>query len=148
MHSAGRWPRADYDKGGGLAALARAVTSFNFAPGGRWEIEATVRAIPSTRRRVPSQLTNMGSLQGSSIGRYKNNWLAQMLGAANGIHPASYFRAGAGNQIPALIPRTPAGEKTRLPIRIIFPTEDEILGGRDGAGVRSVFVVRTRMRIG
>ncbi|POY73521.1 hypothetical protein BMF94_3458 [Rhodotorula taiwanensis] len=108
----GRWPRADYDKGGGLAALARAVTSFNFAPGGRWEIEAT----------------------GSSIGRYKNNWLAQMLGAANGIHPASYFRAGAGNQIPALIPRTPAGEKTRLPIRIIFPTEDEILGGRDGAG--------------
>lgn len=107
----GLHPRAEYNKGGGLAALARAVDSLGFAPGGHWEIEAT----------------------GSSIGRYSNNWLAQMLGAASGIHPSSYFRSGNGNQIPAQIPATPPRQASRLPIKIIFPTEDEILSGRGGA---------------
>ncbi|KAG0662233.1 hypothetical protein C6P46_003419 [Rhodotorula mucilaginosa] len=110
----GLHPRAEYNKGGGLAALARAVDSLGFATGGHWEIEAT----------------------GSSIGRYSNNWLAQMLGAASGIHPSSYFRSGNGNQIPAQIPATPPRQASRLPIKIIFPTEDEILSGRGGANGR------------
>lgn len=58
-----------------------------------------------------------------------------MLGAASGIHPSSYFRSGNGNQIPAQIPATPPRQASRLPIKIIFPTEDEILSGRGGANV-------------
>ncbi|BGP53198.1 hypothetical protein JCM8202v2_000757 [Rhodotorula sphaerocarpa] len=97
----GTWPQARYDRGGGLAALARAVSELNFASGGRWELEAT----------------------GSSIGRYySSNWLGQMLGAANGIHPSTYFGTSKDSKVPAVIPKT-----DKLPIKILFPTESEIL---------------------
>ncbi|GAA5979112.1 hypothetical protein JCM10908_002808 [Rhodotorula pacifica] len=103
--------KAEYNKGGGLASLANAVNGLGFAAGGHWEIEAT----------------------GSSIGRYSGNWLGQMLGAASGFHPSTYFRSGKGNQLPAQIPANLPGQPSRLPIKIIFPTEDEILSGRGEA---------------
>jgi hypothetical protein len=66
-----------------------------------------------------------------------------MLGAASGIHPSSYFRSGNGNQIPAQIPATPPRQASRLPIKIIFPTEDEILSGRGGANVSRRGLIET-----
>ncbi|BGP45300.1 hypothetical protein JCM10450v2_001118 [Rhodotorula kratochvilovae] len=99
-------PSKEWNKGGGLASLASAVQSFGFAPGGKWEIEAT----------------------GSSIGRYSPAWLSQMLGACAGIHPKSYFRSGKNNNVPREYPTPPAGQPVRLPIKIIFPTETEITG--------------------
>lgn len=41
---AGLYQRTDFNKGGGLAALAKAVDGLGFAAGGHWEIEATVSA--------------------------------------------------------------------------------------------------------
>ncbi|GAA6054986.1 hypothetical protein JCM3770_000479 [Rhodotorula araucariae] len=105
------YPSSEWNQGGGLASLASAVQSFGFAPGGKWEIEAT----------------------GSSIGRYSPAWLSQMLGACAGLHPLSYFRSGKNNDVPREYPKPPAGQPVRLPIKIIFPTETEITGSFGGA---------------
>ncbi|GAA5873327.1 hypothetical protein JCM3774_005942 [Rhodotorula dairenensis] len=107
----GLYPRVEFNKGGGLAALAKAVDGLGFAAGGHWEIEAT----------------------GSSIGSYSSNWLGQMLGAASGIHPSTYFGPRKGQQVPTQLPTSLPGQPSRLPIKIVFPTEYEILSGRGGA---------------
>ncbi|GJN87839.1 hypothetical protein Rhopal_000794-T1 [Rhodotorula paludigena] len=104
-------PKDQWNKGGGMASLANAVKAFNFAPGGKWEIEAT----------------------GSSIGSYYPAWLSQMLGACSGIHPASYFRSGRNNTVPPGSPAPAVGQPVNLPIKIVFPTETEITGSFGGA---------------
>ncbi|GAA5936937.1 hypothetical protein JCM3775_002749 [Rhodotorula graminis] len=101
----------DEKKGGGLASLASAVQALGFAPGGTWELEAT----------------------GSSIGRYTPAWLSQVLGACAGVLPSSYFGAGKGRTAPPQYPVPPTGQPVRLPIKIVFPTEDEITGSFNGA---------------
>lgn len=81
------------------------------------------------------RLTRLLRWQGSSIGRYySSNWLGQMLGAANGIHPSTYFGTSKDSKVPAVIPKT-----DKLPIKILFPTESEILEGRRGMNARRLF---------
>jgi hypothetical protein len=114
-----------------LPGLARQVRSMGFLDGGKWEIEATVR-----RCRVvydTSSLADFGLLQGSSIGQLSSNWLAQMMGACEGYHPSKYFRKG--NSTPPHLPQRPASVPTQLPIKIVFPTLDEVNGSWGGQGV-------------
>ncbi|ORY90626.1 tyrosyl-DNA phosphodiesterase-domain-containing protein [Leucosporidium creatinivorum] len=95
-------------KGGGLPGLATQVRSMGFSEGGKWQIEAT----------------------GSSVGTLTSNWLAQMMGACEGFHPKKYFRKG--NSAPPHLPQRPASVPTQLPIKIAFPTLDEINGSWSG----------------
>ncbi|BGP22123.1 endoplasmic reticulum Ca-transporting P-type ATPase [Rhodotorula toruloides] len=118
----GKFPVVDYDKGGGIAGLAKAVSALDFANGGHWEIEAT----------------------GSSIGQYSSTWLTQMLAACSGIHPSTYFHSSKGNVVPSQLPKTLSGQPTRLPIKIIFPTQDEILGSLGGAGHGGTIFCQTK----
>ncbi|GAA5886232.1 hypothetical protein JCM5296_003529 [Sporobolomyces johnsonii] len=104
--------RDEWDKGGGLASLAKAVASLGFSQGGHWEIEAT----------------------GSSIGRYTPTWLSQMLGACSGIHPASYFGRSKGATVPPQLPQQRSGQPVNLPIKIVYPTSDEINATHNGIG--------------
>ncbi|GAA5855366.1 hypothetical protein JCM9279_001699 [Rhodotorula babjevae] len=106
----------DEKKGGGFASLASAVQALLGAPamgmgGARWELEAT----------------------GSSIGRYTAAWLSQMMGAAAGVLPSSYFGAGKGSSAPPAYPVPAQGQPVRLPIKIVFPTEEEMTGSFNGA---------------
>ncbi|GAA5957856.1 hypothetical protein JCM21900_001288 [Sporobolomyces salmonicolor] len=102
----------EWDKGGGLASLAEAVSSLGFSQGGHWEIEAAC----------------------SSIGRYTTPWLSQMLGACSGIHPASYFSGSKGATVPPRLPQQRSGQPVNLPIKIVYPTSDEIIATYNGIG--------------
>ncbi|GAA5879346.1 hypothetical protein JCM16303_003171 [Sporobolomyces ruberrimus] len=115
---------ADFDKGGGLASLAKGVASMGFAPGGDWQVEGT----------------------GSSIGQYSPTWLIQFLASCSGIHPTSYFTrtdSRPSSKTPPTfrheIPRRP-GERLNpnsFPLKIVYPTHDEIAGsylGVQGGG--------------
>ncbi|GAA5850773.1 hypothetical protein JCM8547_009086 [Rhodosporidiobolus lusitaniae] len=99
-------------EGGGIVALARAVESFGFAQGGRWEIEAT----------------------GSSIGNYSSTWLSQFFAACQGVSPMSYFK-NKGKELPPsnVVPLQPKGMPVKLPIKVVFPTEEEMLRSWKGA---------------
>ncbi|GAA5974109.1 hypothetical protein JCM11641_003440 [Rhodosporidiobolus odoratus] len=103
------------NKGGGIANLASAIGSMGFASGGRWEIEAT----------------------GSSIGKYTSTWLSQFYAACLGVHPSTYFRTGKGRDLPPadLVPLQPAPGKgdVKLPIKVVFPTQEAVLGSFKGA---------------
>ncbi|CEQ39189.1 SPOSA6832_00686 [Sporobolomyces salmonicolor] len=111
--SAGKYTdRDEWDKGGGLASLAEAVSSLGFSQGGHWEIEAAC----------------------SSIGRYTTPWLSQMLGACSGIHPASYFSGSKGTTVPPRLPQQRSGQPVNLPIKIVYPTFDEINATYNGIG--------------
>lgn len=49
----------EFDKGGGLASLAKSVKSLGFSKGGKWEVEGTVRftlRFPLLTRSSHSQL--------------------------------------------------------------------------------------------
>ncbi|GAA6000898.1 hypothetical protein JCM10207_004710 [Rhodosporidiobolus poonsookiae] len=98
-------------KSGGLGSLARGVESFNFAPGGRWEIEVT----------------------GSSIGKYTTKWLCQFYAACLGIEPISYFTRRGKELPPAnVVPTQPERGPIKLPLKIVFPTEDELVNSYMG----------------
>ncbi|GAA6030025.1 hypothetical protein JCM8097_009220 [Rhodosporidiobolus ruineniae] len=105
--------KIEADEGGGICSLAKAVKSLGFAPGGRWEIEAT----------------------GSSIGRYTPLWLSQMLAACQGVHPSTYFTERGKEAPPArVVPVQGRGKDARvdLPIKIVFPTKEYVLGSFRG----------------
>lgn len=100
-------------KGGGVPGLATQVRSLGFSPGGKWQIEA----------------------QGSSLGNFTVNWLAQMMGACEGFHPKRYFTKK--QPTPPHHPQLKSSMPTSLPIKIVFPTDDEIRGSWGGVGVSS-----------
>ncbi|GAA5826158.1 hypothetical protein JCM11251_007186 [Rhodosporidiobolus azoricus] len=107
---------AEANKGGGLCALAKAVASHQFAPGGRWEIEVT----------------------GSSLGQLSPSWLAQFYAACQGVSPLSYFpgrngRKGSTNPPEDVVSAGSLKHPVRLPIKLMFATEKEILGSWQGA---------------
>ncbi|BGP13230.1 hypothetical protein JCM10213_004999 [Rhodosporidiobolus nylandii] len=109
----GKWSFRDpkeLGKGGGIGSLAKAVASLRFAKGGRWEIEAT----------------------GSSIGKYSSTWLSQFYAACLGVHPSSYFEGGKKSLPPHDVVPT-QGATVKLPIKIMFPTQDAILNSWKGA---------------
>ncbi|GAA5839244.1 hypothetical protein JCM5353_008547 [Sporobolomyces roseus] len=108
----------EFDKGGGLASLAKSVKSLGFSKGGKWEVEGT----------------------GSSIGRYTPTWLIQFLASCSGIHPTSYFTPSLTRQRTETPPSLPYkvpnksnkkqqgkfNDRRDFPLKIIFPTHDEI----------------------
>ncbi|GAA5851039.1 hypothetical protein JCM3766R1_004158 [Sporobolomyces carnicolor] len=119
----GKYTEADkFDKGGGLASLARAVESLGFQPGGKWDIEAT----------------------GSSIGRYTPTWLIQFLSSCQGIHPTSYFthdpsRGGPSSKTsrrypidPVVTTKTGPFDWDLVPLKIAFPTNAAVAGSIEG----------------
>ena len=98
-------------KGGGVPGLATQVKSLGFTSGGKWQIEA----------------------QCSSLGNFTVNWLAQMMGACEGMHPKRYFTKK--QPAPPHHPQAKPSVPTTLPIKIVYPTFDEINGSWGGQGV-------------
>ncbi|GAA5951148.1 hypothetical protein JCM3765_002399 [Sporobolomyces pararoseus] len=126
-----------FDKGGGLASLSKSVSSLKFhhseGNNNNWEVEVT----------------------GSSISRYPPTWLIQFLSACQGLHPTSYFthsilRPNSKTSPlypfkPTPPPRGQSYDFSKLPLKIIFPTREEILssyGGVEGGG--TIFFPRAR----
>ncbi|GAA5918771.1 hypothetical protein JCM6882_006806 [Rhodosporidiobolus microsporus] len=113
---------AEAHKGGGLCALAKAVSSFQFAPGGRWEIECT----------------------GSSLGQLSSSWLSQFYAACKGVSPLSYFPGrrdtktgkvlskGSANPPEDVVSSGALKHPVKLPIKVVFPTQAEVLGSWKG----------------
>ncbi|GAA5937021.1 uncharacterized protein JCM15063_000130 [Sporobolomyces koalae] len=104
----------DFDKGGGLASLAKAVDSLGFSKGGTWQIEAT----------------------GSSLGQYPPRWLIQFYTSCCGVHPTTYFTPSETRRAQATSPLVPftvpkSGQKFnptgQFPLKIVFPTQHEIV---------------------
>ncbi|GAA5978291.1 hypothetical protein JCM5350_002254 [Sporobolomyces pararoseus] len=129
------------DKGGGFASLSKSVESLNFnkdkslkASDGDWEIEVT----------------------GSSISRYSPTWLIQFLSSCQGIHPTSYFTHSLSrpnsktSPLYPLKPNPPLGrgqsyDYSKLPLKILFPTKEEILNSYEGVeGGGTIFFPKTR----
>jgi hypothetical protein len=73
--------------------------------------------------------------QGSSIGAYSATWLSQFYAACKGVSPISYFRS-KGKEVPPANVVPPQKAPVKLPIKIVFPTEQELLGSWKGADVR------------
>lgn len=76
--------------------------------------------------------------QGSSIGTTTSNWLAQMMGAAEGYHPRKYF--SKKQPTPPHHPQLKTSIPTKLPIKIVWPTLQEVDDSWGGQGVSSCAV--------
>lgn len=104
------------NKAGGLVGLASAVAGLGFGSGGKWRFEAT----------------------GSSIGNYKPNWLSAMMASMAGKHPQEWGFSKQQTKPSAKAFEPPTKEQARtsasLPLKIVFPTQDEVLNSHGGPG--------------
>ncbi|KAK4049746.1 hypothetical protein OIO90_005327 [Microbotryomycetes sp. JL221] len=103
--TSGNWTGWDEMKrGGGHPAMATILKDLGFSKGGSWSFEA----------------------QGSSIGMYTDNWLAQMCQSLAGRHPNEYY----SKKTPL-----PAGvDKKRWPLKVVYPTMNEVEASWGGTG--------------